>query len=90
MPQNHARLGLAWVDDIDDDLVKFIVELDDLCGEFLTALSRENAHHTKFGFVQPLWEFFVRHFANQLSRLDIENKSGLITLGRRSWNNLPV
>ncbi len=59
MTKKDARLGLTWLDDIDDDLVKFVVELDYLGGEFLTLRSRENTHHAKFGFIQPLWEFFV-------------------------------
>ncbi len=55
-------------DDLINNFAALLIELDDLRDDLLAIVQRENADIALFSFVQPLWEFSVRHLVKQYSK----------------------
>jgi len=56
--------------DLKNNFAALLIELDDLRGDLLAIVKREDTEITLFSFVQPLRKFSVRHLVKQYSKQD--------------------
>ena len=57
------RIGAVGGDNVDNEFVALVVETENVRRQTLTVVKGEDRDRAHVDFVQPLWEFCIRHFA---------------------------
>jgi hypothetical protein len=57
------RMRAIGRDNVYNEFVAFVIEIENVRCQTLTVVKREDGDRANVDFVEPLWEFCIRHFA---------------------------